>query len=92
MDAEYTTQQVFDTVEKLYSVEGSDGIKTTYGGGDYTLSIWDDMEGGYDFVFTRSNTDIAHQREHYSNRDVALARMLEFQPDPSLWYPVTFGE
>jgi hypothetical protein len=91
MDTVYTTAQVFDTAAQIYKVEGQDGIETTYGGGDYTLTVWDDMEGNYDLIFTRSNTDIAHHRECGLIRDVAIARMLEFQPDPDKWYPVQFG-
>jgi hypothetical protein len=80
----------FETIIK--SVSEVDGMQATYGGGDYTITVWDDMEGGYDLVFTRSNTDIAHSREHADTADEAIARMKEFNADPEAWYSVEYGE
>ncbi|MBL8165689.1 MAG: hypothetical protein JNJ61_27140 [Anaerolineae bacterium] len=76
----------------METVSEADGIQAPYGGGDYTITAWENMDGGYDLVFARSNSGIAHDKEHYDTASDAVARALEFNADPRQWYPVVFGE
>lgn len=79
---------------QLAQIEGTDGLQATYGGGDYTVTAWAvegdyDREDGYELVFTRSNTDIAHERQFVTAENLEM-EMAKYQPDFSKWHPVEF--
>ena len=75
--------------KKLQQIEGWNGLRANYGGGDYTVTIWDDMDGGYDMYLCRSNTNIPHQKIN-ATADELEAKMREFQPDLRKWRKVEY--
>jgi hypothetical protein len=77
------------TSRKLQQISENIGLQADYGGGDYTVTVWDDMEGGYSLVFCRRNTDLAHKREH-ANADELEATMRHWQRDLRKWRKVNY--
>lgn len=76
---------------KLRQISETTGLQAEYGGGDYTVTVWDDMDGGYELIFCKSNTDIAHKRETVT-ADELEAKMREWQKDLRKWRKVEYGE
>lgn len=72
------------------TIDGIDGLCTTYGGGDYAVTVWDDMDGNYEMVFTRSTSDLAFNRVTVAPEDIE-AKMGEYGPNAKDWSPVEFG-
>jgi len=77
--------------KKLQQISETTGLQARYGGGDYTVTAWADDEGGYDLIFCKSNTDIAHARESLS-ADQLESEMRKYQPDLRRWRKVEYGE
>lgn len=79
-------------MKKINQISEVDGLQATYGGGDYTVTVFENMEeGGYDFVFCRSNTDIAHERAYRDTLEGAETYMRDFQRDLRKWRKVQYG-
>lgn len=75
----------------IAAVSEVDGMEAAYGGNDYRISVWDDMEGGYNLSFRLRNSGIEHDSEHAETAEAAINRMKEFNADAAAWYPVEFG-
>jgi hypothetical protein len=76
-------------LKKLQQIDGTDGLATTYGGGDYTVTVWDDMDGGFELVFCRSSTSIPHERIAVSPGGLET-EMRKWQPDLRRWRKVEY--
>ena len=79
-----TLKDIISTISEI------DGVQAAYGGGDYTVTVWDDMDGNYEMVFCRSNTDIAFDRQTVSAEDIE-AKMSEYASRAEAWIAVEFG-
>lgn len=77
--------------KKLQQVSGRVGLEALYGGGDYTVTVWEDPDGGYELIFCKSTTDIAHARESVSAESLE-AEMRKYQPDLRKWRKVIYGD
>lgn len=74
-------------MSKLQQISEGTGLEARYGGGDYIVRVFDDMDGGYDMNFYRSNTDIPHDSETLTKSELE-ARMRSFQPDLRRWHKI----
>lgn len=81
--------------KKLQQIEGWTGLQAIYGGGDYTVTVWQSdnsahyEEDDYELVFCKSNTDLAHERKHVAAADLE-AEMRNWQPDLRRWHKVEY--
>ena len=80
--------------KRLQQISESDGLQATYGGGDYTVTVWanESFENGedYEMVFTRMDTDIPHQRKFVSTANLE-SEMRAWQSDLRKWRKVEFN-
>lgn len=77
-------------MNRLTWIEGEHGLQTSYGGGDYTASVWlDPFTGDYDLIYCRSDSFISHQSETVHPEDLE-AKLRSIQPDLRRWKQVTF--
>jgi len=77
--------------KKLQQISETTGLQARYGGGDYTVTVWEDTDGGYELVFCKSNTDIPHDRENISEENLE-SEMRKYQSDLRQWRKVEYGE
>jgi hypothetical protein len=82
---------------KIETINGFTGLEAFYGGGDYTVTVWEntawEREDGeeYELVFCKSNTDIAHSREYVSAENLE-SEMRKYQSDLRRWRKVEYSE
>jgi hypothetical protein len=77
--------------ELLRSVGDWGGVQARFGPDGYTITVWENVDGGYDVVYTAPKTDIAHKRETGLNFDETLVRMRDFASIAADWQAVEYG-
>lgn len=82
--------------KKLQQIESGTGLQATYHNGDYTVSVWYheadlDSSAGYELVFCKSTTDIAHSRD-FVPAEKLESEMRKYQPDLRKWHKIEYGE
>jgi len=79
-------------MKKIDWIDGAEGLQADWGNGDYTITIWQDIdsEDGYDVVFCRANTDLAHRREQWRRLEL-VDKMRGYQSDLRRWRKVKYN-
>lgn len=85
-------------MKKIQNIEGTTGLEATYANGSYTVTVWEteldeshDFAQGYELIFCKSNTYIAHLREYVTAENLET-EMRKYQPDIRKWRKVEYSE